>query len=60
MLELILVKMNSIKKKVVKPSQNDGFVTPQKHTRVNTIKELSVVVIVVVGVVGVYHKIVGR
>jgi hypothetical protein len=32
MLESILVKRNSIEKQVAKPSENDGFVTPQKHT----------------------------
>jgi hypothetical protein len=34
MLELILVKRNLIEKQVAKPSENDGFATPQKHTRV--------------------------
>jgi hypothetical protein len=34
MSELILGKRNSIKKQVAKPSENDGFATPQKHTKV--------------------------
>ncbi len=34
-LESILVKRNSIEKQVAKPSENDGFATPQKHTRVS-------------------------
>jgi hypothetical protein len=34
MLESILVKRNSIEKQVAKPSENDGFATPQKPTRV--------------------------
>jgi hypothetical protein len=32
--ESILVKRNSIEKQVAKPSENDGFATPRKHTRV--------------------------
>jgi hypothetical protein len=35
LLESILVKRNSIEKQVVKPLENDGFATPQKHTRVS-------------------------
>jgi hypothetical protein len=34
MSESILVKRNSIKKQVAKPSENEGLATPQKHTRV--------------------------
>jgi hypothetical protein len=34
MLEWIFVKRNSIEKQVAKPSENDGFATPQKHIRV--------------------------
>jgi hypothetical protein len=30
MLESILVKRNSIEKQVAKPSENDGYATPQK------------------------------
>jgi hypothetical protein len=33
-LESILEKRNSIEKQVAKPSEYDGFATPQKHTRV--------------------------
>ncbi len=33
MLELILMKRNSIEKQIVKPSENDGFATPRKHTQ---------------------------
>jgi hypothetical protein len=35
MLELILMKSNSIEKQLAKPSENDGFATPRKHTRVS-------------------------
>jgi hypothetical protein len=33
MLESSLVKRNSIEKQVVKPSENDGFATPQKENQ---------------------------
>jgi hypothetical protein len=33
--ELILGKRNPIEKQVAKPSENDGFATPQKHTEVS-------------------------
>jgi hypothetical protein len=35
MLKSILMKTNSIKKQVAKPSEKDGFATPQKQTRVS-------------------------
>jgi hypothetical protein len=35
MLESILVKRNSIENKIAKPSENDGFATPQKHTKIS-------------------------
>jgi hypothetical protein len=34
MLESNLVKRSSIEKQGAKPSENDGFATPQKHTKV--------------------------
>jgi hypothetical protein len=35
MSEWILGKRNSIEKQVAKPSGNDGFAAPQKHTKVS-------------------------